>query len=268
MAEKKKRRKKRRLKKGFVILLVLLIAVAVAAAAVLAVIKFVPDIGIMRVTEITVEGDVPYSEEQVIRASGLTVGVSVLKQSLSVSERSIASSLPYVKEASVTYSLGGKLTVMLTAAEVKYQLKSGSIYYLADESIKLLDTSSKKLDGVPLIYGISLSDTAKIGSVGIEGDDPSLMLARKLEDTAAQYGVKLEVIDVEDSSALSAVYDGRLFVEIGTEEYLDSKLKYFATMLRELDEDETGRVLLKSYTPSNRKVSLLTENISGFTAKY
>ena len=273
MAEKKqkkqKKRKRRKLKKGFVVTITLIMILLVAAAAVFTVVRFVPDIGIMPIKTVSVTGETPYSDEQVIRASGVELGMSVLKVSFGGAEKNIEKKLPYVKTASVSYSLNGELKITLTPAEIKYQFKRGSIYYLTDDNCKIVDTSSERLDTATLIYGVPSAEDMSPGNNAVaDKNNDVYKRAKTVEEAASVYNIIFDVIDAKNENDIYAVYGGKFYVEIGSSLYLEEKLNHFGAMIPKLAGEDEGRILLENWTPSNRKVSLLSCSIDDLIKKY
>ena len=138
----KKNKKKRKIKKGFLISVIVAVILIVFAVTLWAVVKFVPNINVLTVDEISVSGDEVYPVEMVVSSSGINKGISILKLNFGKIEKKLENELPYIKNAKITYSLEGVLNIEITATEVAYSIKTGESYCHFDSKFKLLEKMS------------------------------------------------------------------------------------------------------------------------------
>lgn len=265
---KRRKKQKRRMKKPFRIALIVLILLIVAVGAFASVVAFAPQVRIFPVNQIVVSGQSPYSDAQLIDASGIVPETSVFRAGFFGAAEKICDRYPYIKDASVHYALNGTVAIRVTETTASEQICIGYEYYLLDDSHKVLDQRYKRNENMLFLAGLTLPEEIVIGKRPINDKTPGYAVAKKILDAAAANGDSLNIVDVSDNNHLVAVYQNRLYLEIGDEENLTEKFRFFHAILKEIKEDTTGRLLLNQWSNDNRKISLIEQEIDPLLADY
>ncbi len=263
-----KNKKKKKLKKSFLILFIIIGILILVFGTVFCVIKFVPNVNILTVKNFEIIGEVPYSSDLIVKTSEISLGRSILKISLGDAEEKLEENLPYIKEANISYSLNGTVTFSLIPSTPKYQIKNGAYYYLLDEDCKIIEKSAQIGSTASLVYGVSSIGEFELGQEIEFNDSAKIEIFNEIAAFSAKYKVDFLVIDLENIKKIICVYKDRFVVELGTNNYIEDKIKLFASMLKEMDEDDEGRVRLDNWLPDNRKGWLISQNIDEKLEKY
>lgn len=263
-----KKKHKKKLKKRFLVLFIILGIIAIISTALFCVVKFVPNLNFLTIKAFEVAGDSPYNEQTIIDTSGISLGVSMLQTDFSDAEEKIEEQLPYIKNVDISYSLNGTLTFNTEVTTLKYQIKRGTFYYYLDENNKIIDKTQKKNDNIVLLFGVSFNGENTPGKYLEFEENNKLEIFNNIIKLSKTYGCDFDIIDLEDEKEISCVYENKFFVRIGTNDYLDEKIKRFSLALKELDEQDVGVIRLDKWTPENRKSWLSSQNIDELIEKY
>ena len=263
----KKNKKKRKIKKGFLISAIIAAVVIILTVTLWAVIKFVPNINILTVDEISVSGDEVYPIDTIISSSGVNKGISILKLNFDKIEKKLENELPYIKSAEISYSLDGILNIEITATKVAYSVKTGDSYCHFDSEFKLLEKLSFVKKGM-VLCGIEIDDEKQVGEYAVDEKSNAVVMLKKIENLLAENSLSVDAIDLENSRNFLLVYKGRYIVELGEDINLTEKITLLSTMAKDLPENETGKILLKFWSEEDRRGSVLQQNIEEYLNKY
>ena len=263
----KKNKKKRKIKKGFLISVIVAVILIVFAVTLWAVVKFVPNINVLTVDEISVSGDEVYPVEMVVSSSGINKGISILKLNFGKIEKKLENELPYIKNAKITYSLEGVLNIEITATEVAYSIKTGESYCHFDSEFKLLEKMSFIKKGT-VLCGVKVDNEKQVGEYAVDEKSDVVVMLKKLEALLDENSIKVDAIDLDNINNILLVYKGRYIVEIGDDVNLSNKIILLSEMSKDLPTNETGRILLKFWSEEDRQGSVLGQNIDEYLNKY
>lgn len=233
---KKRRRKKERIRKR---LFSIFLTVLLILCAIIIILKT----PLFYIEKLVIEGNEVVSDEDIIRASGLNLGKSILDRSSSYSERGILS-LPYISEVSVEKKLPS--TVKITVREL-----GASFALVLDGQTVLIDKNGKSIDkaegdaeeGLPVINcGVSgdfaLGNYVKLAD---EAATENLMRCLKCVD---YYGFSdITYIDISDEYNIVFVNNGELKIKVGTfgsEDELSYKMAYIKEVMEKLPDSIKG----------------------------
>ncbi len=125
-------------RRGRILLTVLSVAAAVGVlipAGILIFRQFV-------INECEISGDTGYSAAELLAATGLGTGDSIIKASLPGVAGRICETLPYVKECRVGVSLPDKVTIEAYDYIPGFYLESGGDYFAVSEELRVLEKDS------------------------------------------------------------------------------------------------------------------------------
>ncbi len=209
---------------GFVILLSLIVCPIVIFAA-------------FRVNSFKVEGVAPYTEAEVIAASGIEEGKSLVFANPEKAAAAIEKNLPYTDNVKITKKLPGGIIIRLEKTEKEYaiQLANGT-YALLNSKMKVLEYSSDAPKGVSLIKGampayyetgeiLSFNSEPVTAKKGGEPVDRTLSLITEITAAIAENGMKnIDLIDISSSSNIYMIYQNRIVLNLGDSSGIPSKI--------------------------------------------
>ncbi|HEX3026425.1 MAG TPA: FtsQ-type POTRA domain-containing protein [Clostridia bacterium] len=218
-------RKKRRRKPTPFAYVVILITVAACAVSLSAMIFF-------KVETIRITGKTRYSAQQILDAGGVGKGMNLFAIDKKKASGKICSALPYIR--SVEIKLMPLSTVELAVEEDKpssiVALTSG--YAVLDQESKVLEIRPgiKNLN-LPMVKGMKVS-YAQPGSVLRVAEQSQIQILSRIRQSMTQAKLKkVSTIDITNDLEITASYDQRIKIEIGTASDLSQKMNLAAYVI-------------------------------------
>ena len=232
------RRKQRRRKQ--------ILSYAAIAAVVIAVMTALSLTVFFQINEISIKGTSPYPDEQVIAASGLSLGENVIRCNADGVSGKLSEALPYIGSAQVKRSLSGKVVITVKQTQGQYALLNGEQCVIIDSSGKVLENAAaEQAVNYTVILGASVADCVPGTPVALS-DSAALSLVLQLGSAIGEAGISsVTSIDISDSDYIQAVYDGRLTLVVGGVDNLVRKLALAAKVIErenELDPLQYGKI--------------------------
>ncbi len=232
MAVKNQRKKKKR-SAGFWPRL--LTMAAVVAAVVLCIAIF------FKVSDITVTGNIRYSAEEIIAASGIETGSNLLMVNRSTASAQLLAKLPYVTEARVRRALPNSVSIEVvecSAAAVVSDAYGGQ-WLIAPDGRLLEQADETAAEQYPRLTGITAAEP-QAGAVLTPGEGESAtaeivsaVLSALAGSTVADQIVS---IDFEKNYAIKLMYGEQYEIDLGGTDDLAYKFSYLEQILVELAE--------------------------------
>ena len=237
MARRRHSRRRGRGRFGF--LLKLLATVVAVAAMVWAVTLF------FRMDHIAVSGNIRYSEQEILEASGLETGRNLYFINKFDVKEAIFDQLPYVEEVKINRKLPDTLLIEVRESEAVAAVESGEEVWMISEQGKLLETVDKAPEKCPIVRGGELLEPEATKTVDF-GEEASyrvgvMLTLLRLSGEKNMRG-DIGVIELSDETALSFTYLGRFTVRTPWTADIGYKLESLATVVDYLENNETGRI--------------------------
>ncbi len=226
----KRRRRRRRILLG-----VLLSAVLLAAGVTLCLTVF------FKISAVTVTGDEVYTPEQIVEASGVTLGENLFLLRTKDVAAQIETTLPYVETAEISRSLSCAVTIHVTKASPAAALDNGDSYTLLSASGKVLE------DGVMAVGDDVVLLTAGEVRTRVPGEPVEFAGEQTLEDLQTVLAAFSDAeftgvtsLDLQTHTNIRAVYQGRITLELGMASSVADKMPFIkATLARSEQTDPT-----------------------------
>lgn len=208
---------------------------------------------VFKVSEITFEGETPYTQEELILALGCGVGDNIFSFTTEQATSSMQAALPYLETIDIERQLPDKITVHVTPAQETYYINSPTGWAILSSSLRVLRISPETPGELAQITGLDAA-TAEPGQLFTAEDANAVeTLQRLLAEAAAQGLVPVTQVDMVDTLNISFVYAGRVRIVVGTTNELADKLdwaKYLLTPENEqsIGEAERGRLDVSTRT--------------------
>lgn len=239
---KKRKPPKRRPRHGRLGLVLKVISslVAVAGIGVAAVIFF-------RVEYVEVTGNVRYTQEEVVEASGVQLEENLFLVDKPTIEREILAQMAYVEQVHITRQLPSTLlieveeittTVMLSQADATWRISLGG---------KLVERIDNVMPEMPYVSGATLL-APSVGTLMTFGEeDYELTLRESLLTLLGALNElemleQVEYIDLSDSDLLDIEYAGRFTVRIPYGADYMYKLRMLQVVVEQLESNEMGTI--------------------------
>ena len=204
---------------------------------------------------ITPQGSSYYSNEEIIRVSGVDTGDSLVLISKYDIEESIERLLPYIGNVKVKRKYPSTLKLTVEDTYAVYALDDGGEYTLLNEDFKVLETVEKVPAGSAKIVGIPVVGS-EIGTVVKFSDE-----AQKTRiDTIAEAFSESEIqnitkIDLSNIANVKVTIDSRFTLILGTLTQLDKKiLTATKTIQAEIANNPDVRIIIDLTDPDRSYV--------------
>lgn len=230
--------KRKNKKKGGGLLFGVVAFVAIAAALAFAVTVF------FRVSAIDVEGESSYSQDEIISASGIGEGDSLIFMSCSGAAAKIRQELIYIGEVAVERVLPNKVVIRVEESGNAAVVETESGLWLVDKSGRLLSqaTTGDAEKHIKVIGFSALSP--ETGEQITVADEDSAKVSYLVGILSALYSQDMEndvsSVDVSNSANAQFKYLGRFSVKLGANENLEYKLGLLKNAAAELSDTDTG----------------------------
>ena len=242
--EREIRRRKLKRKKNFRIAIVVtgfLLAVSLIVSPIIIFAAF-------RVKTFTIEGIAPYTNEEVIAASGIQQGKSLVFADIDDAIENIEKTLPYTNNVVITKKLPSGIIIRLESTEKEYAVAlSNGTYAMLDKNLKVLEYAPEVPDGMTLIKG-AVPVESKIGETiafvnevsdkkdEAEGVDRVKQLILEITKAIDDNGIKdIDLVDVSSSSNIHLIYQKRIVLNLGDSSEISSKLSLGKRVISEED---------------------------------
>lgn len=260
-AEVRRRRRRRRKLMGLLILLTggLLIALVVALVALHITGRVAQSNGtplsFLSVKEITVEGDTRYSKEELIDASGIYVGESLLVVNKVQAHDALLRRFPYLERVEISNVSFSGIQILVKEAEPLGAVKTAEGYVILGSNNHALEiVSEDALDGnLVKIHGAQPEQVA-LGEPLL--DERSKKIVDTLMTAAEEYGVEtLTQVDLSEKTNIRAVWREQILLVLGNETNLAGQLQAFQailpTLLKNNGEKAVGKLDMTTYSDDN-----------------
>ncbi|MBQ2904014.1 MAG: FtsQ-type POTRA domain-containing protein [Clostridia bacterium] len=199
-----------------------------------------------RVRSFDVEGDAPYTIEEVVAASGIVEGKSLILADIAQAKENIEKTLPYTDNVVITRKLPGSIVIRVESTEKAYALAlSNGTYAMLDADMKVLEFAPEVTEEITVIKG-AVPVKADIGEVlafinedtgddeDIEAGDRTLSLILDITKSIAVNEMKdIDLIDISSRSGIYLIYQGRIVLNLGDSSEIPAKLSLGQRVINE-----------------------------------
>lgn len=226
------------------------VGVAVLITALVAVLVFVGMMVFFRIESVSCQGVTMYDEEEIIAASGITVGEHLYKVNGGAIAEELRARFPYLKEIKVKADLPTGIVITVTEDEAAYFTDIGGRYYILSpqmrvlESLPATDASLEPFEGkllqldLPSVSRAVVGESVQYFSAVSEKYVGEVMTAL----TQCEQADGIVSIDLSSRFDISFSYERRITVLLGRDADIEAKLKFAFAIIDEFSEDATGTV--------------------------
>lgn len=208
-----------------------------------------------RVSDIQVNGNSHYTDEEIIRAIDIEEGDNLFFFDRFAALSRVFAKLPYVDEVAVERKLPNKVIIDVTESTALAYIVLGDEYWTVDHNGKVLGKADEEeLASLIAVRGIS-PGTLLIGErMQTEDDDQQTIdylceILSQIQDRGL--AASISQIDFTDPSAVEFQYDGRLTVMLGSNSDTEYKFGMLISVLGKLSGEDVGYLDLSSGTSAH-----------------
>ena len=206
-----------------------------------------------RVRTFTVDGTSPYTQEEIIEASGIKLGKSLLFADTDEASASIEKTLPYTKNVKITRKLPSGIIIRFEETSKAFAIRTANGFYaLTNSDLKVLELAAQPPEGVALIEGavpVIAEPGMKLSFLSDEKENDSVLsLLGTITGAIAVSGMKdVNLINISSASDIYFIYQGRIVMKFGDSSELASKISLGQRVIGEentIDPDQSGTINL------------------------
>lgn len=212
----KRRRKKKRVFFYLILFILLITVVSVSSLTIF-----------FNIKQIKVIGEVKYSNEEVLAASGLNLGTNMFRINKFTIVDKISKALPYIKTVTIKRNLPDTLLIEVTpVTPAAYIETAGGLILISSDgkAIENLVTPPK----LPNLKGSGVLQNTVGEYVNFEGEG-SKELFGELIGNYIKYNMleKVSLIDISKRHDITFEYENRILAHLGNTDFLDKKVEFF-----------------------------------------
>lgn len=218
------------------------LAIVIAAFALVISIIISPIIifAVLRVKNFTVEGAAKYQNEEIIAASGIAYGKSLVFADLDEAAAAIEKTLPYTNNVKLTKKLPNGIVIRLEETSVLFAVEiDNGMYALTNGDMKVLELSGDLPDGATLITG-AIPLEAEPGSeleFAVKDDeqgDRTLELLKTISKAMASVEVKdIDLINISSRASIYMIHQERIVIRLGDSSEIERRLSLALRVIKE-----------------------------------
>ncbi len=196
------------------------------------------------VTDIQVEGNARYTDEEIIQASGLEKGESLFFINRCDAAAAIFAKLPYINDAMITRELPSRVVISVTESSAMGYVTLEGKYWIIDQNCKIL----KQVEQTELKSLIRID-----GLEPVDPDPGSVMKVAEADGAKLRYLTEIlhqllkrrlwpdvSVVDTSDVKNPAFAYLNRFTVRVGDDADLDYKFGMLQSAVEQLAEHDSG----------------------------
>lgn len=218
---------------------------------------------LFNINVINIKGDVDYSDDTVLEASGLSKGDNLVRLDANEAERKILSSMIYIEEASISKKYPDTLEINLTKCVPAANVEYDDGYLLISKKGKILENVKEARTDCFTIKGIE-AQSYDLGGYIQSSDEQKTKIYTEILDALSKYeDHNVTLIDMTDKFDIVINYDNRINFELGNANDISYKIKLADTVLKDIDETKKGTMVMVGAN----QISFRTEGGIGSTSE-
>lgn len=232
--EKRERAKRKQREK----ILVAVIAALILGICVVVICLFEVDDMSITCSDGTSSAEWVYNSQDIINASGVSVGQKLLFAYLFADEDNITETLPYIEEVEITIEFPGTVIITFSEAEAAFAHENDNgTYVLLSRSLKVLDTDATDTDNATLVLGLSFTKTQEGETAEFEDDSIAEDII-EIREYCDEYDIsKITKINIESIYDITIVYKNLVTIELGSMSNMAEKIRMAAATIEDRDDE-------------------------------
>lgn len=234
------------------------------------IIIFVMGIGILlsvtlffNINKINIKGEVDYSNEDIIRMSGISIGDNMVRMDTQKVGNNILNSMIYIEDVNINKKYPDTLEINVTKCVAAANIQFGNEYILVSQKGKILDKVDSPQDDLIIVNGFEPA-AETLGTYLTSNDEQKTEIYFEIfEYITNNQKNKIRNVDITDKYDIIINYDDRINFELGNANDITYKLKLAETVFDDLGDDKKGtmemvgsnQISFRSNTGNDKKPS-------------
>ena len=178
-----------------------------------------------RTTVIKVEGDTPYSDEEIIETSGIDYGENIFLSKRKAAVKRLVETYPYIEGAKIVRRIPGTQIIRIDPAIPSYQVQFSGGVAVVSANCRILEVNDAQKSGIPLLKGIKLDHTQPGEYITFEKASTRQILDEVVKNINDNEVGNIYGIDISDTANIELNYDNRITIHLGLPEDVGYKLR-------------------------------------------
>ncbi len=246
--ERRRKLRKRRLVAFFIVFIILLLCVG----ATLSFTVFFP------IDNIYVNGSKIYSAEEILAECEITKGDNLFAVSRAKTENILKKKLPYIESIAFERKLPGSLKLTVKDAVEFAGYKTDDVYYIVSSEDWVLEKSLEQPENLLIITANGV--VCKVGTKIEFKDITQREIVTELTSALKQENINVTQIDISNTLEIKLNVEGRLEVNLGTQNNIIEKIKHLNGMLKKIPNEKSGKINLSMWSNTNKNGTFTAEN--------
>ena len=192
---------------------------------------------LFQVDTIQVTGSSRYSQEEIVKASGLKTGENLFLTGTKGAKAALESKLPYLEDVKVSRRLPAKLVIQVKQAGVAGAASFQGRYVLLSDSGKVLELANRVPSGCTVLNGLAFSSAVPGKQAAYKSKENRDLYSRVIGAIRENKLDKVTKIDISSPYRILVEYDGRITMNLGNSSDLEYKLRFGRNVLDTKDEN-------------------------------
>lgn len=201
----------------------------------------------LKIESIEVKGNDRYTKDQIIGASGISVGQNLYAINKNTAREYITTEYPYIHEVVIRRNLPSTLVFRVKEEEPRYYTEISGEYFVLSETMRVLErtTEMPSTEEAPLVH-ILLSElkSAVVGEQLEFEKELTFEYINNFMQSVNGHDVASELteIDLSKKYNIYVTYQGRFRIYLGDSSETEMKLKFAKLMIDTFEEHQSGSV--------------------------
>ncbi len=218
---------------------------------------------LFNINKINIKGEVDYSNETVIKASGIDFGDNLVRLDAKAAEQKILSSMVYVEKADISKKYPDTLEITLEkcvpVANAEYD---GGVLLLSPNG-KILENIEEPQADIITVKGLEPT-SFNLGEYITSDDENKAQIYYDIINALGKCkNSNVISIDITDKYNILINYDNRITFEAGNSNEIAYKVKLADTVLEDLNDNKKGIMVMVGAN----QISFRTENSTNTTTE-
>lgn len=203
------------------------------------------------VEKIEVEGEIPYSGEEIIEVSGLEYGENLIRAKAKAAEEILADTFLYIESVSVRKKFPNTIVIEAEKCVPYFNIQTDSGYLMVSRKGKILDCLKSPVEGLIEIKGFD-AESFIAGNKLQSTDVQKLKILLQIADSVEKYNISdIHSADLTDIYSIKLSYDNRVMIEAGSFTDIDYKLNFANEVLTDsIGDTKEGYLLINDDSAS------------------
>lgn len=227
---KRKRRRRRHLSFYFFLVIILVVGIGVLLSITL----------LFNIKNIVIKGDVDYTDEDIIRVSGISVGDNLVRLDSKKASNDILSSMIFIEKAEIDKQYPDTIVINVSRCVATADVEYDGGYLIVSANGKILGKTDTRSEELLLVEGFEPSDET-LGTY-LKSTDPQKdgIFYELFDSIKSHEDNKIVSFDISDKYDININYGNKIIFDMGNSNDITYKLELAATVLDDLSDDKEG----------------------------